>query len=59
YLLDEPFNGIDKTNKNKITTYIKNFLKEKTVIIATHHPNELKLINKTYQIKNHCLIKHE
>ncbi len=56
YLLDEPFNGIDKENKGKIMKFIKTFLKDKTVILVTHHEDELAIIDRKYTFKGNRLV---
>ena len=42
YLFDEPTKGLDKENKNKINTLIKNYFKEnhKTAVFVTHDSYE-------------------
>ncbi|MCR4715997.1 MAG: ATP-binding cassette domain-containing protein [Lachnospiraceae bacterium] len=36
YILDEPFNGLDEGNKDKVISYIKEKQKDKLIIIASH-----------------------
>jgi len=40
-LLDEPFNGIDDENKNRIITFLIDHLKNKMVILVTHNASEI------------------
>lgn len=56
YLLDEPFNGIDDENKERIIQFLMEYLKDKTVILVTHNKEELKLINKNYQFSKNTLV---
>ena len=39
-LLDEPFNGLDDTTKNKVIKYIKEKTVHKTVLLVTHNNDE-------------------
>ena len=45
YLLDEPFNGIDKENMEKTAEYINEVTKDKTLILVTHSIYEAELLN--------------
>jgi ABC-type bacteriocin/lantibiotic exporter with double-glycine peptidase domain len=56
YLLDEPFNGIDDENKERIIQFLMGYLKDKTVILVTHNKEELKLVNKNYQFSKNTLV---
>lgn len=49
YLLDEPFNSIDFSLKRKIMQFLKDFLREKTVILVTHDPAELELVDRVLE----------
>lgn len=55
YLLDEPFNGIDEKTRNSIMKFLKEFMKDKTVIIISHHKEELDFVDKYYEMKGHTL----
>ena len=55
-LLDEPFNGIDGTTKQKIIAFLKEFLANKTVLMATHLKEELSLVEKIYEIRDGILM---
>lgn len=44
FILDEPFNGIDKENILKTAEYIKNKTNGKTVIAVTHSTEEAQLL---------------
>lgn len=55
YLLDEPFNGIDKEVKAEIMDYLKHFFADKTVVLVTHIENELELTDSTYEIRDGVL----
>jgi NitT/TauT family transport system ATP-binding protein len=39
-LLDEPFNGLDDTTKDKVIKYIKEKTVHKTVLLVTHNNDE-------------------
>ena len=39
-LLDEPFNGLDDTTKDKVIKYIKEKTAHKTVLLVTHNKDE-------------------
>ncbi len=56
YLLDEPFNGIDDENKEKIIHFLMEYLEDKTVILVTHNKEELKLVNKIYHFQKNILV---
>ena len=55
YLLDEPFNGIDKENKDRIITFLKEFFHNKTVIIISHHKDELRFFDQIFEMQNGIL----
>lgn len=55
YLLDEPFNGIDEGNKQEIIEFLKEHLREKTVVLVTHNSNELKLVEEIYSFRDGVL----
>lgn len=53
YLLDEPFRGLDEKTRLDVMEYLKEFLKEKTVIMVTHDTKEAKYFAyETYVINN-------
>ena len=41
-VLDEPFKGLDDTTKDIVIAFVKNCLKEKTVLLVTHDIIEAK-----------------
>jgi ATP-binding cassette subfamily C protein len=57
YLMDEPFNGIDATNKSRIIDYLKIKLAGKTVIFISHIKQELEGmgIEEIHEFKNSVL----
>ncbi|MBD3279642.1 MAG: ATP-binding cassette domain-containing protein, partial [Candidatus Pacebacteria bacterium] len=57
YLLDEPFNGIDKENKVKIIKFLKRYLKDQTVVLVTHDKAELSLVDRVYEFQGSRLVK--
>ncbi|MCB0318983.1 MAG: ATP-binding cassette domain-containing protein, partial [Bdellovibrionales bacterium] len=52
YLLDEPFNGLDSQNKTQIMKFMSELLKDRTVVLVTHNPEELKFIDKLYKFED-------
>lgn len=50
FIMDEPFKGLDKDNKEKIIKYLKRYFEEnkKTVIIISHDTNEVKEFTNQY-----------
>ena len=53
YLLDEPFRGLDEKTRGDIMEYLKEFLKDKIVIMVTHDPEEAAYFtNEIYKIDN-------
>lgn len=51
FILDEPFNYIDKNHKQILIDFIKNNLKSKTLIIISHDEEIFKYCNKVYQLQ--------
>ncbi len=43
--LDEPFNGIDAENREQIATLIREYAVTRPVVLVTHHPEEIALLN--------------
>ena len=43
--LDEPFSGIDAQNRDKIAQEILNYAATRPVVLVTHHPEEIALLN--------------
>ena len=50
YLLDEPFRGLDEKTKSDVMEYLKEFMKEKTVIMVTHDPEEAEYFTKDIRL---------
>lgn len=52
FIMDEPFKGLDKDNKENIIRYLKAYFKEnnKTVIIISHDINEVKEFVSEYTL---------
>lgn len=52
FIMDEPFKGLDKDNKNNLIDYLKRYFKEnkKTAIIITHDIEEVKEFNNRFII---------
>ncbi len=43
--LDEPFNGIDAQNRERIAALIRDYAATRPVVLVTHHPEEIALLN--------------
>lgn len=43
-LLDEPFSGLDEENRRKTAAYIRENLNGRVLIMATHHPEEIAMV---------------
>ena len=52
FIMDEPFKGLDKDNKEKIIKYLKKYFQDnnKTVIIISHDINEVKEFTRNYML---------
>lgn len=52
FIMDEPFKGLDKDNKNNLIDYLKRYFEEnkKTAIIITHDIEEVKEFNNRFII---------
>ena len=52
FIMDEPFKGLDKDNKEKIINYLKKYFQanNKTVIIISHDINEVKEFTRNYTL---------
>jgi ABC-type transport system involved in cytochrome bd biosynthesis fused ATPase/permease subunit len=50
YLLDEPFNGIDRPTKERIKAFMRDYLRDKTVLISSHIEEDLDWVSRTYTI---------
>ena len=50
FIMDEPFKGLDKDNKDNVISFLYSYLirKEKTAIIISHDINEIKSIKNEY-----------
>ena len=60
FIMDEPFKGLDKYNKEKIIYFLKDYFKkkQKTVIIISHDINEVReFVDKYILLKNEPVIK--
>ncbi|MBD7913717.1 ABC transporter ATP-binding protein [Clostridium sp. Sa3CUN1] len=60
FIMDEPFKGLDKYNKEKIIYFLKDYFKkkQKTVIIISHDINEVReFADKYILIKDNPVIK--
>lgn len=57
FIFDEPLNYIDKNNTDLVIDCIKDFTKDKTVILVSHNEGIEKIADKVYEIKNKKLIR--
>lgn len=60
FIMDEPFKGLDKDNKEKVIKFLKDYFKsrEKTVVIISHDINEVReFVDKYILLKNEPVIK--
>lgn len=53
YVFDEPLTSLDENTQNKVMDMINNELGKKTVIIITHHPKILRMVNKIIDLNNY------
>ena len=59
-LMDEPFSALDAITKIQLQDLTCQLLKDKTVVLVTHDPQEaVKLANHIYILKNHPVILEE
>jgi ATP-binding cassette subfamily C protein CydC len=57
WILDEPTEGLDAQTEQEVLTALMRFTKDKTVILSTHKPASLALVDRTYGIQAGCLVK--
>lgn len=55
YMLDEPFNGIDRPTKERIKAFMRVYLRDKTVLISSHVEEDLDWVSRTYSIESGVL----
>jgi ABC-type multidrug transport system fused ATPase/permease subunit len=55
YLLDEPFNSVDQATKGEILRFLGDFLRERTVVLVTHNPDDLGWIEELYRFNGEVL----
>lgn len=55
YLLDEPFNGIDRPTKERIKAFMRVYLKDRAVLISSHIEEDLDWVSRTYSIESGVL----
>jgi len=59
YILDEPTSNLDKETEKLIINLIQKYLKDKTIIIATHRDEIRKICNQHYEFNNNKMTKCE
>jgi ABC-type bacteriocin/lantibiotic exporter with double-glycine peptidase domain len=59
YLLDEPFNGIDDDTKAEVMGFLKEFLRDKAVILVTHNAGELSMVDTVYEMNGGVLTRRK
>ena len=52
YIFDEATNALDEFTEQEILKSLKNFLKNKIVIIISHKSSTLKFCDRVYALKN-------
>ena len=57
FIFDEATNALDELTEKKILNNLKDFLKEKIVIIISHKESTLKFCDEVYYLKNKTLQK--
>lgn len=57
FIFDEPLNYIDKYNSDLIIDSIKDFSKDKTIILVSHDESLEKISDKVYEINNTQLVR--
>ena len=51
-IMDEPTTGLDQELSLKVMKAVKNMAKEKTVIMVTHNPTEIALVDRVVMVKD-------
>jgi ABC-type multidrug transport system fused ATPase/permease subunit len=55
YLLDEPFSGLDAPTRDRVLAFLRDFLREKTVVLVTHHDDDLQLVEAVHTLHDGVL----
>jgi ABC-type transport system involved in cytochrome bd biosynthesis fused ATPase/permease subunit len=55
YLLDEPFSGLDGPTRDRVLAFLRTFLRDKTVVLVTHHVDELGLVDHVQELQDGVL----
>ncbi len=56
YLLDEPTSHLDLATEERVVSFLKDFLRDKTSIMVTHRPALMQLCSRFYNFSGHTLI---
>lgn len=56
YLLDEPFNSIDRATKSSVMRFLGEYLAGRTVVLVTHNPEDLDLVQELYSFEGDVLV---
>ncbi len=59
YLLDEPTSHLDTATEQKVIMLLREFLKDKTAVIVSHHAALRQLCDRCYVMKNHLLVEQK
>lgn len=60
FLLDEPLRGLDEAGKERVTAFLKEKLRDKSVLLITHDRREAAaLADRLYTLENGTLIRAE
>jgi len=51
-ILDEPTSSLDNVSKKQVIKFIKNYSKDKIIILITHDKSLLKYVNRIIELKN-------
>ncbi len=55
YLLDEPFSGLDEGTRDRVIDFLDTFLAKKTVVLVTHHSQELRWVQAVHVLEQGTL----
>ena len=55
FLLDEPFSGLDAVTRDRVLAFLREFLRDKTVVLVTHHEDDLRLVDAVHTLQGGVL----
>jgi ABC-type bacteriocin/lantibiotic exporter with double-glycine peptidase domain len=56
-LLDEPFTALDSDTKARIKKHLKEYLRERAVVLVSHDAEDLELVERTYCMEGYRLVE--